>query len=222
MHVAKVSKKYMTRSGTRESVSYLLRRTFREDGKVKHETLANLSTLPNDTIEVVRASLAGVALVPAVALEAEAHPAQHPRHRPVRDRMPPRGEFAGQVTRRLRGPHQRRHRISTGVGIDQCPQLISEPGIGLGQPLAATSGGTHPRLRFRDPLHLTDPAGDGVWMHPGSRSDRLDRTPTHLRGLHPEQQSSLALVKVRTQHRVPTRHGLRHTHAVGHSTTVEP
>lgn len=65
MHVAKVSKKYMTRSGTRESVSYLLRRTFREDGKVKHETLANLSTLPNDTIEVVRASLAGVALVPA-------------------------------------------------------------------------------------------------------------------------------------------------------------
>jgi hypothetical protein len=46
-------------------VSYLLRRTFREAGKVKHETLANLSTLPAATIEVIRASLAGESLVAA-------------------------------------------------------------------------------------------------------------------------------------------------------------
>jgi len=65
MHVAKVSKKYVTRSGPRESVSYLLRRTYREGGKVKHETLANLSSLPEATVAAVRASLAGQVLVVA-------------------------------------------------------------------------------------------------------------------------------------------------------------
>jgi len=65
MHVAKVSKKYVTRSGPRESVSYLLRRTYRGGGKVKHETLANLSALPPATVDAVRASLAGQTLVAA-------------------------------------------------------------------------------------------------------------------------------------------------------------
>jgi len=65
MHVAKVSKKYVTQAGPRESVSYLLRRTYRDGGKVKHETLANLSALPPATVEAVRASLAGQALVAA-------------------------------------------------------------------------------------------------------------------------------------------------------------
>jgi hypothetical protein len=65
MHVAKVTKKYTTRAGPRESVSYLLRRTYRDGGKVKHETLANLSALPAPAIEAVRATLAGTASVPA-------------------------------------------------------------------------------------------------------------------------------------------------------------
>ena len=56
MHVAKVSKKYVTQSGPRESVSYLLRRTYRDGGKVKHETLANLSALPPATLQAVQAS----------------------------------------------------------------------------------------------------------------------------------------------------------------------
>ena len=50
MHVAKVSKKYVTKDGaSRESVAYLLRRTYRDGGRVKHETLANLSALPQAT-----------------------------------------------------------------------------------------------------------------------------------------------------------------------------
>jgi hypothetical protein len=65
MHVAKVSRKYRTTSGPRESVSYLLRRSYRDGGKVKHETLANLSPLPATAIEAVRAALAGQALVVA-------------------------------------------------------------------------------------------------------------------------------------------------------------
>ena len=43
--------------------TYLLRRSFREDGKVKNETLANLSHLPAETIRVIRESLAGKAHV---------------------------------------------------------------------------------------------------------------------------------------------------------------
>jgi hypothetical protein len=37
----------------------LLRRSYREDGKVKNETVANLSSLPAATIELIRQSLAG-------------------------------------------------------------------------------------------------------------------------------------------------------------------
>jgi hypothetical protein len=64
MHVAKVSKKYVTKDGvSRESVAYLLRRTYRDGVRVKHETLANLSALPQETLEAVRVSLTGQALV---------------------------------------------------------------------------------------------------------------------------------------------------------------
>ena len=66
MHVARVVGGYKTKSGEqREYVSQLLRRTFRQDGKVKHETLANLSPLPAAAIEAVRASLAGKTLLVA-------------------------------------------------------------------------------------------------------------------------------------------------------------
>src|SRR4051795_5121109 len=48
------------REGThREYVTHLLRRSYREGGKVKNETLANLSHLPDEVIELVRGALAG-------------------------------------------------------------------------------------------------------------------------------------------------------------------
>jgi hypothetical protein len=61
MHIAKVVRKYKDR----EYVSWLLRRSFREAGKVHHETLANLSALPPTGIEALRAVLAGETLVGA-------------------------------------------------------------------------------------------------------------------------------------------------------------
>ena len=61
MHVSKI----VSRRGEREYVSWLVRRSFREGGKVRHETLANLSALPQATIEAVRASLSGKTLVAA-------------------------------------------------------------------------------------------------------------------------------------------------------------
>ena len=66
MHVAKVVGRYTAKSGERrEYVSHLLRRTYRDGAKVRHETLANLSALPMPAIEAVRASLAGKTLVEA-------------------------------------------------------------------------------------------------------------------------------------------------------------
>jgi hypothetical protein len=55
MHVAIVP----SRQGDREYKAYLLRQTYREAGKVKHRTLANLSALPLEAIEAVRAILRG-------------------------------------------------------------------------------------------------------------------------------------------------------------------
>ncbi len=40
-------------------VTHLLRRTFREGGKVKHETLGNISHLPDHVIELIRGALGG-------------------------------------------------------------------------------------------------------------------------------------------------------------------
>jgi len=56
------------RQGThREYVTHLLRRSYREDGKVKNETLANLSHLPDELIELVRGALRGRRYVDAEA-----------------------------------------------------------------------------------------------------------------------------------------------------------
>ena len=68
MHVAKVVGRYTTKAGERrEYVSHLLRRTYRDGAKVKHETLANLSALPASAIDAVRAALAGQTLIEAGA-----------------------------------------------------------------------------------------------------------------------------------------------------------
>lgn len=61
VHVATIKTRYKDR----EYTSRILRRSYREDGKVKHENLGNLSHLPEDTIEVLRRSLAGEVLVSA-------------------------------------------------------------------------------------------------------------------------------------------------------------
>lgn len=55
------------RRGEREYTSVLLRRSYREGGKVKKETLANLSHLPEEVIELIRGSLAGRRYIDAQA-----------------------------------------------------------------------------------------------------------------------------------------------------------
>ena len=63
MHVSTTRRHYKDRVYE----TTLLRRSFREDGKVKNETLANLSHLPAETIGLIRESLAGKSHVEAGA-----------------------------------------------------------------------------------------------------------------------------------------------------------
>src|ERR1700704_1229494 len=66
MHVATVNSGRVDKTGQRRVyTSHLLRRTFREDGKVKHETLANLSALPDEQLELLRRLLKGEVFVGA-------------------------------------------------------------------------------------------------------------------------------------------------------------
>jgi hypothetical protein len=61
MHVAKITRKH----GDREYVSHLIRRSFREGGRVRHETIANVSKLPPEAIDALTRALRGEALLGA-------------------------------------------------------------------------------------------------------------------------------------------------------------
>src|SRR5580704_10389928 len=66
MHVARNRRTYTAKSGERRVYeSVLVRRTYRDGGKVRHETLANLSALPGEAVAAIEATLKGDRLVPA-------------------------------------------------------------------------------------------------------------------------------------------------------------
>src|SRR5271154_6080622 len=67
VHVVRVSKTgYVDKQGRRRDYSSAyLRRTYREAGTVKNETVANLSALPDHVIDLIDAGLKGQQLVPA-------------------------------------------------------------------------------------------------------------------------------------------------------------
>jgi hypothetical protein len=66
MHVARNKRTYTAKSGEqRVYESVLVRRTYREGGKVRHQTLANLSALPEQAVAAIEATLKGERLVPA-------------------------------------------------------------------------------------------------------------------------------------------------------------
>ena len=61
VHVVTTRRRYKGR----EYLTHLLRRSYREDGKVKNETVGNISHLPAPLVEVVRRALRGETFVPA-------------------------------------------------------------------------------------------------------------------------------------------------------------
>src|SRR5271169_3675586 len=69
VHVVRVSKTgYVDKQGRRKDYSSAyLRRTYRDGGTVKNETVANLSALPGHVIDLIDAGLKGQQLVPAAS-----------------------------------------------------------------------------------------------------------------------------------------------------------
>ena len=66
MHVARIRSGYTDKQGRRrEYESAYLRRTYRDGGTVRHETLASLSGLGEPTVALIEAALKGAPLVPA-------------------------------------------------------------------------------------------------------------------------------------------------------------
>jgi hypothetical protein len=66
MHVARIKSSHTDKQGRhREYESRLLRRTYRDGGKVRHETLANLTRLPDHVVDAVETALKGEALAAA-------------------------------------------------------------------------------------------------------------------------------------------------------------
>ena len=63
VHVVTTQRRYKDRVYT----THLLRRSYREDGKVRNTTVGNLSHLPEPVIDLVRRALRGETLVPAEA-----------------------------------------------------------------------------------------------------------------------------------------------------------
>ena len=60
MHVVTTRRRYKGRVYE----THLLRRSYREDGRVKNETLGNLSHLPEPVVDLVRRALRGGSFVP--------------------------------------------------------------------------------------------------------------------------------------------------------------
>ena len=72
VHVATTSRHYKNTTYH----THLLRRTFRHDG-IKHETLGNISHLPDHIIELVRRALKGESLVNAAFTCLRSYPHGH-------------------------------------------------------------------------------------------------------------------------------------------------
>jgi Transposase DDE domain len=66
MHVARNRRGYVAKSGEeRVYETILLRRSFRDGAKVRHQTLANLSKLPPELVAAIEAATKGQTLIPA-------------------------------------------------------------------------------------------------------------------------------------------------------------
>ncbi|WP_298443801.1 IS1634 family transposase [Ferrimicrobium sp.] len=63
MHVSHI----VSRRGEKEYHSWLVRRSYRQDGKVKHETIANVSKLPKEAIEALSLALSNKPVIEAGA-----------------------------------------------------------------------------------------------------------------------------------------------------------
>ncbi|MEI6622481.1 MAG: IS1634 family transposase [Actinomycetes bacterium] len=164
MHVSTI----VARRNGKEYVSHLVRRSFREDGKVKHETLANLSALPDTAVAAVRASLSGAPMMAA-----------DERLEIVRSR--PHGHIAAIWAQAhalglpgLLGPAGRERDLAMALIVAR----VARPG----SKLATTRWWTDTTLAVD--LGITKASTDNVYAAMDWLADRQDRIETQLAARH--------------------------------------
>ena len=172
IHVSTHRRHYVGKDGVeRDYETHLLRRSYREDGKVRNETVANLSHLPADLIEMIRASLAGEAFVPAAAVATVARTRPHGHVAAVHSQAKALGLPA------LLGPAGRERDIALALVIAR----VCRPG----SKLATTRWWTDTTLA--DDLGVADASTDEVyaamdWLVGRQEAIETKLVRTHLSG----------------------------------------
>jgi hypothetical protein len=169
VHVSTHRRHYVGKDGVeRDYETHLLRRSYREDGKVKNETVANLSHLPADLIEMIRASLAGQAFVPAAAVATVARTRPHGHVAAVHAQAKALGLPA------LLGPAGRDRDIALALIIARVCRPASK--------LATTRWWTGTTLA--DDLGVADATTDEVYAAMDWLAGRQEAIETKLAGTH--------------------------------------
>jgi len=148
--------------------AHLLRRSFREDGKVKNETLGNISHLPPELIEIIRRSLKGETFLGA----AEAF--EITRSLPHGDAVAVYGQARALGFPEILGPASRERDLALALIIARVLRPASK--LESGRYLADTSLGQDLEVSAGDPDALY---GALDWL--GARQDAIERT---LAGRH--------------------------------------
>src|SRR5450759_920225 len=148
--------------------AHLLRRSYREDGKVKNETLGNISHLPGHLIEIIRRSLKGEAFLGA----AEAF--EITRSLPHGDAVAVHGQARALGLPELLGPACRERELALALIIARVLRPASK--LESGRYLSDTSLGQDLAVSAGDPDALYAALD---WL--GARQDAIERT---LAGRH--------------------------------------
>ena len=195
MHVARIRSSHVDRQGRRRDYeSRYLRRTYRDGGKVRHETLANLSGLPEQTVDAIEAALKGTPLVPAGQAVTITASLPHGHVAAVHAMAARLGLPA------LLGPACRRAR--PGAGADRLPG--GGPGL---QAVHADVVGRHhagDRPGRRRRVHRRHLRGDGLAGGPAGRDRGEARRPAPGTGAEPGADGAVRpVVLVAGRHALP-------------------
>src|SRR5450759_1571369 len=144
--------------------AHLLRRSYREDGKVKNETLGNISHLPGHLIEIIRRSLKGETFLGA----AEAF--EITRSLPHGDAVAVYGQARALGFPEILGPACRERELALALIIARVLRPASK--LESGRYLSDTSLGQDLAVSAGDPDALYAALD---WL--GARQDAIERTP---------------------------------------------
>ena len=154
-----------------------------------------------------------------VALQAEPLLPEQVTDRVSTDPVALAGQFPRQLAGRLRGPPQRRHRVTPLLRLDQGQQRRAQPRVQVGCPLASPAWPSCPAQRLVTRLQLIDSQGHRGLADPGGPGHRPDPAVSQRAGLGPHQQPPLPLIQMRED-----RLELRRQHLPGflHSANITP